>query len=203
MRRVAEQLELDRVRHGGRRPGAGRKPGPDPRVRHRSRDAFGHRAPCHVTLKVREGVPSLRTVRLVRELERSFAAGCERNDFRLVHYSINGNHAHLIVEADNESALGRGMKALGSRLARAVNRIFRRSGPVLAGRPPSPAHTAHAARSAKRACLRPLECAQARRASRPCALARVRDRSRLLRALVRWLAAPTRRGGSGASPSDG
>jgi REP element-mobilizing transposase RayT len=87
-----------------------------------------------VTLKVREGIPSLRTVQLVRELEQSFAAGCEREEFRLVHYSIQGNHVHLIVEANNEDALGRGMKALGSRLARAVNRIFRRSGPVLADR---------------------------------------------------------------------
>jgi len=134
MRRTAEQLELDRVRHGGRRPGAGRKPGPNPRIRHRSRGAFRRRLPCHVTLKVRAGVRSLRTVRLVRELERSFAAGCEREDFRLVHYSLQGNHAHLIVEADDELALGRGMKALGSRLARAVNRIFERSGPVLADR---------------------------------------------------------------------
>ncbi len=134
MRRVAEQLELDPVRHGGRRPSAGRKAGPNPRIRHRSRGAFAHRVPCHVTLKVREGIPSLRTVRLVRELERSFAASCERNDFRLVHYSIQGNHAHLIVEADSEAALGRGMKAIGSRLARSVNRVFRLSGPVLADR---------------------------------------------------------------------
>jgi REP element-mobilizing transposase RayT len=134
MRRAVEQLELDRVRHGGRRPGAGRKPGPNPRIRHRSRGAFGRRLPCHVTLKVRAGVPSLRAVRLVRELEHSFTVGCERNDFRLVHYSLQGNHAHLIVEADDERALGRGMKALGSRLARAVNRAFQRSGAVLADR---------------------------------------------------------------------
>jgi REP element-mobilizing transposase RayT len=87
-----------------------------------------------VTLKVRDGIPSLRTVQLVRELECTFAESCERSDFRLVHYSIQGNHAHLIVEADNEGALGRGMKALGSRLARAMNRVFRRSGPVLADR---------------------------------------------------------------------
>jgi REP-associated tyrosine transposase len=131
---MTEQLELDRVRHGGRRPGAGRKPGTNPRIRHRSRAVFAHRLPCHVTLKVREGIPSLRTVGLVRELERSFAASCERSDFRLVHYSIQGNHAHLIVEADSEAALGRGMKALGARLARAVNWIFSRSGPVLTDR---------------------------------------------------------------------
>src|SRR5687767_7131245 len=70
----------------------------------------------------------------MRELERSFAASFERNDFRLCHYSIQGNHAHLIVEADNEDALGRGMKALGARLARTVNRIFGRCGTVLADR---------------------------------------------------------------------
>ena len=134
MRHHAEQLELDRVRHGGRRPGAGRRPKPNPRIRHRSRDAFRRRLPCHVTVKVREGVPSLRTVRLVREIERSFSLGCERDDFRLVHYSLQGNHAHLIVEADDESALGRGMKAIVSRLARAVNRVFTRTGPVVADR---------------------------------------------------------------------
>jgi REP element-mobilizing transposase RayT len=134
MRRKMEQLELDRVRLGGKRPGAGRKPGPNPRIRHRSRERFTALLPCHVTIKVRKDVPSLRTVRLVRVLERSFTASCERSDFRLVHYSIQGNHVHLIVEAGNESALGRGMKAIGSRLARAANRVFKRSGPVLADR---------------------------------------------------------------------
>jgi REP element-mobilizing transposase RayT len=87
-----------------------------------------------VTIKVQRDVQSLRTVRLVREVERSFAEACERKEFRLVHYSLQGNHAHLIVEADNERALGGGMKALSSRLARAVNRVFGRSGPVLADR---------------------------------------------------------------------
>jgi REP element-mobilizing transposase RayT len=79
-------------------------------------------------------VPSLRSVRLVRELEFSLAKLCRRRDFRLVHYSLQGDHAHLIVEAKDPEALGRGMKALGARLARAVNRIFRRKGPVLADR---------------------------------------------------------------------
>jgi REP element-mobilizing transposase RayT len=83
---------------------------------------------------MRPEVPSLRSVRLVRELERSFAKARERGDFRLVHYSLQGHHAHLIVEAKDPEALGRGMKALGARLARAVNRSFRRKGPVLADR---------------------------------------------------------------------
>ncbi|MBW1685750.1 MAG: hypothetical protein JRS35_11910, partial [Deltaproteobacteria bacterium] len=84
---------------GGRRPGAGRKPAPDARILHRSREGLGVRHACHVTLKVRPEVPSLRSMRLVRELERSFAMACERGDFRLVHYALQGDHAHLIVEA--------------------------------------------------------------------------------------------------------
>ena len=134
MRRSEEQLELDRRRHGGRRPGAGRKPRPNPRIRHRSRERFTVLLPCHVTLRVRSDVPSLRTVRLVREVEGSFAQVCERGSFRVVHYSLQGNHAHLVVEANNREALGRGMKSIASRLAKAVNRVFKRSGPVLADR---------------------------------------------------------------------
>ena len=52
----------------------------------------------------------------------------------MVHYSIQGNHVHAIVEAAGTAELARGMKSLGSRLARAVNRVFGRSGPVLAER---------------------------------------------------------------------
>jgi hypothetical protein len=64
-----------------------------------------------VTLKAREGVPSLRTVKLVRELERSFAANCERNDFRLVHYSIQP--AVIPVAFPRSWLLGVGWKRSG------------------------------------------------------------------------------------------
>jgi hypothetical protein len=74
----------------------------------------------------------LRSVRVVREVECSFRAACDRGDFRLVHYTLLSNHAHLVVEASDASALARGMKAIGSRLARAVNRVFGLRGPVLA-----------------------------------------------------------------------
>jgi REP element-mobilizing transposase RayT len=71
---------------------------------------------------------------LVRELERSFAAACERGRFRLTHYSIQNDHVHLIVEAVSKSDLASSMKSIGARIARAVNRIFARRGPVLADR---------------------------------------------------------------------
>jgi len=103
-------------------------------MRHRSRERFRRVMPAHVTLRAVEGLPSLRTVRIVREIERTFARGCSRTGFRLVHYSLQGNHAHLIVEARDRDALGRGMMAIGTRLARAVNRAVGRSGRVLADR---------------------------------------------------------------------
>jgi REP element-mobilizing transposase RayT len=88
-----------------------------------------------VTVKLLPNLRSLRTKTVLRALERTFAAGCERSTFRLVHYSLQGNHAHLIVEARDQHALGRGMMAIGSRLALAVNRVMgRQKGRVIADR---------------------------------------------------------------------
>ena len=101
---------------------------------HVSRKSFSRPLPAHVTVRLRSDLPSLRIGKLVRLLERTFAVGCERPDFRLVHYALLGNHAHMIVEAHDQDALGRGMRALGIRIARAVNRIAGRKGRVLADR---------------------------------------------------------------------
>jgi hypothetical protein len=71
----------------------------------------------------------------VREFRRSLLAAREReNEFRVLHYSLQRDHAHLIVEANDRVALASGMKSVGARLARAVNRVFERSGTVLDGR---------------------------------------------------------------------
>jgi hypothetical protein len=103
-------------------------------VLHRERERIPGYVPVHVTVRVQRGVPSLRSVALVREFRRSLAAASERGSFRVAHYSLQGDHAHLIVEAHGKDALAAGMKSIGARLARAVNRVFGRSGPVLDGR---------------------------------------------------------------------
>jgi hypothetical protein len=87
-----------------------------------------------VTLRVRAGVPSLRSVALVHAWRRSLAEASERGSFRVAHYSLQGDHAHLIVEARGKAALANGMKSIGARLARAVNRVGGRKGSVLDGR---------------------------------------------------------------------
>lgn len=121
-------------RWGGRRAGAGRKPGRLRRDPHALRAPLASRYPCHVALRVRSEIPSLRVKRFVRELEARMRAGCERRGFRVVHYSVQTNHAHFIVEASGTHDLSCGLRSLGARFARAVNRAFGRSGPVLADR---------------------------------------------------------------------
>ncbi len=104
-------------------------------MRHGQRERFAKPLPAHVTLRMGADVPSLRTVPVVRAIEETFARGCARPGFRLVQYSLQGNHAHFIVEARDQRALGRGMMAIGSRLGLAVNRAMgRKRGRVVADR---------------------------------------------------------------------
>ena len=105
-----------------------------PRTLHRARGAVPRLCPVHVTIRVRSDLPSLRSRRVVREFRRSLAESCERGGFRVVHYSLMRDHAHLIVEATGKRALACGMKSIGARFARAVNRVFARTGPVLKDR---------------------------------------------------------------------
>jgi REP element-mobilizing transposase RayT len=101
---------------------------------HRQRAAVPGECPVHVTLRLRPDLPSLREGRFVREWRRSLAEAAERGSFRVNHYSLQGDHAHLIVEAQGKHALACGMKSIAARLARALNRVSGRSGPVLDGR---------------------------------------------------------------------
>jgi REP element-mobilizing transposase RayT len=56
-----------------------------------------------VTLKVRAGLRTLRDVRVVRGLEATFRAACDRRSFRVTEYSIQRDHVHLLVEADSRA----------------------------------------------------------------------------------------------------
>jgi putative transposase len=120
---------------GGRRKGAGRKPkGRAAGVPHCAREALAARFPVHATLKVKEGLPSLRRAREFMAIRGAIAAGCERGGFRLVHFSVQANHLHLLVEGSCRLALSRGLQGLAIRMARALNRLWRRWGSVFADR---------------------------------------------------------------------
>ena len=136
-RKRSVQLTLDDARRpcglGGWRPGAGRPRGRT-RVAHRQRDRFAARFPVHVTLRVVEGLPSLRRRGALRVVQRAIEAGGHRTSFRVVHFVVLSNHLHLLVEASGMEALARGMQGLEVRLARRLNRFLERSGTFFAER---------------------------------------------------------------------
>ncbi len=132
----ATQLELPtrRTGRGGARPGAGRKPGTRRRVPHRARPPHRAAHPVHVTLRARAGLPSFREQAIADAVREAIAASARStilgSSFRILHFSVQTNHLHLIVEATDKLALSRGMRGLSTRLARSVNRVLRVRGRV-------------------------------------------------------------------------
>jgi putative transposase len=117
---------------GGKRKGAGRKPnGPRAKLRHGKRPLLKARFPVHVTWRMRSDVWSLRTRRCFTALAAAFWGGRDRFGFRLVHFSVQGNHVHLLVEAKDGEALWKGMCGLAVRIARGLNKVMGRRGKVL------------------------------------------------------------------------
>ncbi|MFH0944051.1 MAG: transposase [Planctomycetota bacterium] len=129
------QMVMGFMRRGGARKGAGRKPtGEKAGVSHKEREVLAARFPVHVTLRLSKGLPRLRNKGAYGVLREAFRRGNERSGFRLCHYSVMGNHMHLIVEAKDRRALSRGMQGLVIRMARGLNRLWERSGKVFSDR---------------------------------------------------------------------
>jgi REP element-mobilizing transposase RayT len=130
MKRPA-QLALDiPSTWGGARENAGRKPMKGRRsTPHRARPEHRNYHPVHVTLRARSGLPSFRS-RRVFEAVKSALAAASRASFRVVHFSVQSDHLHLIVEAHDKAALGSGVRGLVIRMARAINRALGRTGRV-------------------------------------------------------------------------
>jgi REP element-mobilizing transposase RayT len=125
-----EQGELFAARRtgrGGARVGAGR-----PKLRaqlrstaHRARPMHRAAQPVHVTL--RSSCRSLRSQYVARTVLQALRDS-QRDSFRIVQYSVQENHLHLLVEASDRTALSSGMRGLAVRMAKRVNRVLFRRG---------------------------------------------------------------------------
>jgi putative transposase len=125
-RRPPIQLTFDDrralTRDGRKKRRPGPKAAPHGKVRHRTRADHKHWNPLHVTMRAVNGLPSFRAQSLYKAFERAVRITTKRQraDFRIVEYSIQDNHLHLLVEADDKDALARGMKSFSVR----ANRLF-------------------------------------------------------------------------------
>ncbi len=125
-RRSQRQMELPVPNAwGGRRSGAGRPPAPGrPRMGHDRREEHRARYPVLLTLRAAPGVPSLRSAALFAAI-RDAIARTNHPAFRALHFSVQQDHLHAIVEADDHDALTGGIRGLVIRIALAVKTVAR------------------------------------------------------------------------------
>ena len=129
------QTEILFRTHGGARRGAGRKRvAPKARVLHRPRTRLTGREPVLVTLTTQRAIANLRGRRAMERILRSLSRAKDRLGVRIVHYSVQRDHLHLIVEAEDARSLSRAMQGLSVRIAKSLNRALGRKGRVFADR---------------------------------------------------------------------
>ena len=135
--RTHEQLALDLQvpEWGGRREGAGRKKtGRCSDAPHRVRPRVRKYDVQHVVLRTRKDVPRLRRGKTYEAIRRALQRTLGETTFRVCHTSIQRNHLHFLIEANDAPALSHGMRSLAIMAARAVNRVLGRKGKVFAYR---------------------------------------------------------------------
>jgi putative transposase len=127
---VPQRPKRKATRHGGPREGAGRKPknGKTAGVSHLQRPKQSRHVPLHITIRLCDGLPSMRRRRGYKLAQRAMALANRFEEARLCHLSIQRNHLHLIIEADDQAALTRAMRSFGVSLAKNVKHELRRPG---------------------------------------------------------------------------
>ena len=138
MKRAADRKKVQGVlgfkSWGGARQGAGRPAAKGKRrLAHRKRDRLRAYEPQHTTLRLADDVARVRTWRVFVEIVSAIGKA-QRGTFRVVEFSVQEGHLHLITEADGWKKLSDGVRGLEVRIARAINRVLGRAGRVFADR---------------------------------------------------------------------
>ncbi|MBI2389520.1 MAG: transposase [Deltaproteobacteria bacterium] len=101
---------------------------------HRARPEVSPSHPHHVTVRMKRGTWNLRAQRCFRPILEAFRGVRRRPGFRVTHFSVQGNHLHLIAEASERRAMSNGLRALLIRIARALNGVMHARGSRFADR---------------------------------------------------------------------
>src|ERR1035437_9703574 len=118
-----KQLEFKKVKGwGGKRRGAGR-PNRTSQVSHGKRPKVDFKKPLHITMKLKKNSPNLRTKTTLNDFSASLLEA-KKFGLNVLHFSIQTDHVHMIVEAKNNRDLSRGMKSLCGRLGKRLGGVF-------------------------------------------------------------------------------
>src|SRR5579862_3192678 len=122
-------VQQELFRHGGKRKGAGRPAsGPRSSEKHKRRPALRASEPVHVVLRATEDVGMLRRRQVYQAIRKALVTTFARDNFRVVHLSIQRDHVHLLGAASDRIALARGMQAFQISAAKHINATMTRNG---------------------------------------------------------------------------
>ena len=96
---------------------------------HAKRASHDPHCPAHVTLRAAGGLSSLRADRVFPAVRAALIAATSPR-FRVLQFSVQRDHLHLLVEASTPTGFERGVRGLAIRVATAVNRVLHRRGSV-------------------------------------------------------------------------
>ncbi|MFL5785644.1 MAG: transposase [Bacteriovoracaceae bacterium] len=112
------KLNLTKGKRGGKREGSGRKRIHSPGVAHRARQKVTTRTPLHINFKYKTQIRNKDNLRLLKKA----ILNSRRHGLRIMHFSLQSNHVHLIVEAGNNELLTKGMRSLTVTMARGLKK---------------------------------------------------------------------------------
>jgi len=132
--RKPEQLTFKKVNGwGGKRRGAGR-PNESGTVNHMGREEVNFKKPLHLTLRLKDEVRiNLRSSEML-ECFKECAEKAKTAGLRVIHFSVQSNHIHILAECRDNPTLSKGMKSLGCRLGKAIRQRCGGRGSVFKGR---------------------------------------------------------------------
>lgn len=108
---------------------AGRPAIHDKGIRHIERPKYDRATSFHLTIKVRANKADIQNKKILRALHHAIKRARLKR-LKVIHYALEFNHIHLLVESSGHEILHAGMQAFGISLAKAINRIKKVRGTV-------------------------------------------------------------------------
>lgn len=113
--------------------GAGRPAIHDPGIRHTKRFRLKKPSSLHLTIKVRVNKADIQNKRILKALHHAIKRA-RLKGLKVIHYTLEYNHVHLLVESVDNKILHKGMQSFGITISKAINKIKQTKGAVYKNR---------------------------------------------------------------------
>ncbi len=109
-------LNLYQGKHGGRRPNSGKKRIHSSGVAHKKREVIKQQHPLHINFKYKTQIRYQQFL----EIFKRAVGNAQKHGMKFIHYSIQSNHIHIIVEVKSNSELSMAMRSLTATIVKLV-----------------------------------------------------------------------------------